>query len=225
MLKKIIKSVLPGDTRRILRNLEKHIRYAFRRVMIKLPVAAGVPMKIIVGAALTYQRGWYSTNEQWFDITRAENWVRVFKGKAPLTNVLAEHVFEHLTEEETRRSLKLISAHMMPGARIRIAVPDGYNPDPVYIKHVGIAGIGPDAEDHKQLLNSNTLTGFLEEAGFIVGVLEGYIKSGELVQKPIDSAEGRVLRSRDNKKNMTDKVGWEFAEANTSLIVDGIKPK
>lgn len=225
MLKKIIKSILPSDARRTLRSIEKHIRYSFRRVLIKLPVAAGVPMKIIVGAALTYQEGWYSTNEQWFDITRTENWVRVFKRKALLTNVLAEHVFEHLTEEETRRALKLISAHMMPGGRIRIAVPDGYSPDPVYIKHVGIAGIGPDAEDHKQLLNSNTLTGFLEEAGFVVEVLEGYLKSGELVQKPIDPAGGRVHRSRGNKENMAGKIGWEFADANTSLIVDGVKPK
>ncbi len=225
ILKTVIKAVLPNDVRRVLRGVEKRVRYHFRSLIIKLPVAVSRPMKIIIGAALTYQKGWYSTNEQWFDITRAEDWKKVFKGKVLLTNVLAEHVFEHLSEDEAHRALLLISAHMRPGGKIRIAVPDGYNPDPVYIKHVGIAGIGADASDHKQLLDSDKLTRILEDAGFMTELMEGYRKGGELVQKAIEQNGGHVTRSRNTKENMAGKSGWEFADANTSLIIDGTKKK
>lgn len=225
MIKKMIKTVLPESFRRAVRKIEKRVRYFYRRLLINLPIAAGMPMKIIVGAALTYQKGWYSTNEQWLDISNAEDWSRLFKGKALLTHVLSEHVFEHLSREETRLALKLIYDHMKPGGRLRIAVPDGYNPDPVYIQHVGINGIGADASDHKQLLNKDTLTDFLEEVGFAVEMLEGYLKNGDLVQKTINASDGRILRSRSNSENMAGKAGWGFADANTSLVIDGIKLK
>lgn len=180
-------------------------------------------MKIIVGAAMTHQAGWYSTNEQWLDITRAGDWERVFHGKVLLTHVLAEHVFEHLTPDETRQALSLVAKHIVRGGKIRIAVPDGYHPDQSYRRHVGIAGIGADAEDHKQLLNSDTLTQFLEEAGFSTEMLEGYRNSGELVQKPIDPASGTVIRSRSNAQTQAGREGWEFVDAETSLVIDGIR--
>ena len=30
---------------------------------------------------------------------------------------------------------------MVKNSKIRIAVPDGYNPDPIYLKNVGINGV------------------------------------------------------------------------------------
>ena len=223
MIKAILKSILPSDLRQQLRQLQKKIVYFSRRQLIRIPVARGIPMKIIVGAAMTHQRGWYSTNEQWLDITQSQDWEKIFRGKPSLTHVLAEHVFEHLTEKETKRALELVSKHMTHGGRIRIAVPDGYHPDPVYRRHVGIAGIGADAEDHKQLLNCDVLTSLLEETGFSSEMSEGYLNNGELVQKPIDSISGTIIRSRSNPETMAKRAGWEFADANTSLVVDGIK--
>jgi predicted SAM-dependent methyltransferase len=77
-----------------------------------------------------YQQGWYSTNQQWLDITKRSDWDKVFQGKRLITNVVAEHVFEHLTYDECRQALANMSAHMVDRARIRIAVPDGYHPGP-----------------------------------------------------------------------------------------------
>ncbi len=180
-------------------------------------------MKIIAGAAMTSKEGWYSTNEKWLDITQVKDWQRVFNGKALLTHVLAEHVFEHLTEDETRIALGLFHAHMVSGGRIRIAVPDGYHPDPTYIRHVGIAGIGADAADHKQLLNCDTLARLLRDAGFATEFLEGYRSNGELVTCVINPAFGNVIRSRCNTATMAGRSGWLFPDADTSLVIDGIK--
>jgi predicted SAM-dependent methyltransferase len=223
MLKELLKMVLPKSLRLALRSLNKYTRYTYRRFAIMVPVYRNKPMKIIVGAALTYQKGWCSTNEQWLDVTKSQDWQRVFKGKVLLTNVVSEHVFEHLTLEESREALRLIAAHMKVGGRLRIAVPDGFHPDPVYLRHVGINGLGADASDHKQLLTMESLTELLKGAGFIAQPLEGYCADGTLTQVPFDTADGLILRSRSNPINIVGKMDWDFIDANTSLIVDGVK--
>ena len=211
-MKSLLKIILPVELRYRLRQAQKAVVYFSRRQRIRIPIACNAPLKIIVGAAMTREPGWYSTNEQWLDITQSSDWKRVFGGKALLSHVIAEHVFEHLTPSQTRQALDLIAKHMLPGGRIRIAVPDGYHPDTTYLKHVGIAGIGADAADHKQLLNSDSLKSFLQDAGFDAELMEGYLKNGTLVQKPLDSAGGMISRH-----------GWEFVDANTSLVIDGCK--
>jgi predicted SAM-dependent methyltransferase len=220
----VFKLLLPSKARFILRQFQKSIAYKLRRQQIKIPITLRIPVKVILGAAMTHQVGWYSTNQQWLDIRSIRDWKQVFQGKVLITNALAEHVFEHLTKEETQQALKLLRSHMLPGARIRIAVPDGYNPDLTYIRHVGVAGIGADAGDHKQLLNADKLCCYLKEAGFEAEMLEGYLSNGELVQKFIDPSLGMVIRSRSNSKTMEGMAGWDFKDANTSLIVDGIVP-
>ena len=217
----MLKSALPRDLRWKIPNMQKALVYFSRRQTIRIPVVLGTPIKIIIGAAMTSQVGWYSTNEQWLDIAREADWQRVFQGKALLTHVLAEHVFEHLTPDETLEALRLVARHMHTGGRIRIAVPDGYNPDPTYIHHVGIAGIGADAKDHKQLLNCDSLMQYLHEAGFEPELKEGYHPSGELEQQPLGAEAGLVIRSRCNARTMAGRSGWDFVDANTSLVVDG----
>jgi len=223
IIKNVAKALVPEIGRTWLRGQEKRIRYFYRRQRIRVPIALGRPLRIIIGAALTYRDGWYSTNEQWLDITSEHDWTRVFRGRALLDHVVAEHVFEHLTEDGARNALALIHRHMRAGSVLRIAVPDGYHPDPVYRAKVGIRGEGPDAADHKQLLTADSLQALLEGAGFTVRHLEGYRSDGVLVQGPVDSAEGYILRSRSNPENMRSVSGWDFVDANTSLIMDGIK--
>lgn len=222
-LKNVAKNILPLSARQALRNLQKRVLYTYRRFAIIRPIYFSEPMKIIVGAAMTSNDGWYSTNEQWLDITNESDWKKIFRGKSLLTHVVAEHVFEHLTQDECDQALHLIASHMKSGGRIRIAVPDGAHPDPEYLRHVGINGIGADASDHKQLLTMSTLSAMLGNAGFEAQPLEGYVPGGDLLQKPYDINDGYIYRSRANSINMATRNGWDFVDANTSLIVDGIK--
>lgn len=218
----MIKKLLPRPVKIAGRKLIKFVKYRYRQYAIKQPVRAGRPIRIILGAAETFQPGWYSTNENWLDVTNAKHWQKVFNNKPLLTHAVAEHVFEHLTYEEAQRALRHINQHMPVGGRVRIAVPDGYNPDPTYIRHVGINGIGDDASDHKQLLNVDVLSGLLTEAGFTPELVEGYSKDGTLVQRPYSTDDGFIMRSRANPL-LKDRKHWDFVDAETSLIVDGRK--
>lgn len=217
-----IKKALPAPVKKQARNTIKLVKYGYRRHKIQGPISRDEPIKIIVGAAETWQAGWYSTNEQWLDITRRADWDSVFKGKQLITHIVAEHVFEHLTHEEAQETLRCMYDYLMPGGRVRIAVPDGYNPDPVYLKHVGICGIGDDAADHKQLLNADVLMKLFEDAGFDATHVEGFTKDGAVVQESYSTKDGFITRSRSNPD--VAKMPWDFPDAGTSLIVDGVKP-
>jgi predicted SAM-dependent methyltransferase len=162
------------------------------------PVMCGRKIKIIVGAAETHQNGWYSTNEQWLDITKTSDWQLVFKGKKNISHVVAEHVFKHLTYSECKKALTTINQVMIYGGRLRIAVPDGYHPDSDYIRHVGINGLGDDAKDHKQLLNVDLLIELLESAGFECYHLEGYKADGQLVENVFSFMDVFIRRTRTN---------------------------
>lgn len=218
-LKLILKLVLPKQFREGLILCRKYVRYKTRKYLLKLAINRGGHIKIIVGAAETSQKGWYATNEQWLDIANTHHWKAIFENKPMLQNVVAEHVFEHLTAVESSVALKNIYDHLAPNGKVRIAVPDGYNPNTEYIKHVEIGGIGDDAEDHKQLFNSDKLCELLNSAGFEVTLIEGYNKDGVLSQREWNESDGFILRSRQNE---TAKR-WPFPDSETSLIVDGIK--
>ncbi len=216
-----IKQKLPVSLKVKVRQGIKFFKYNYRRIRIASEVRQGKPLKIIVGAAETFQPGWLSTNEQWLDITNPRDWQTVFQGQQLLTHVVAEHVFEHLTSQQSLDALTLIHQHLLSGGRIRIAVPDGYHPDSVYLKHVGINGIGADAADHKQLLNYERLCDLLSQAGFSeIELIEGYDANQHLVQKSWSAQDGFIHRSRQNP----DSRVWNFVDANTSLIVDAVRP-
>ncbi len=217
-----VKRLLPRWLKAPVRRAIKTVKYRWRRYRIIAAVARGDPLRIIVGAAETWQEGWYATNEDWLDITSARDWHAVFKGKRIITHVLAEHVFEHLSYEECRVALGHIRGHMKAGGRIRVAVPDGYHPDGNYLSHVGIGGIGDDAADHKQLLTVDTLSALMLEAGFRPHHVEGYDSHGSLIRNEYSADDGFVHRSRANAAP-GDGNAWGFVDADTSLIVDGFK--
>lgn len=216
----MIKKILPIAVRRLIRLVVKSIRYRWRLILIRRAIKKNDTLKIILGAAETSQQGWYSTNEQWLDIAKSDDWDRIFNNRHIVTNMVAEHVFEHLTTEDVRSALGNIRKHLIEGGRLRIAVPDGYNPSAEYIEHVKVAGCGDDAADHKQLFNIDTISEFLKDAGFQqVQIIEGYDAGGNLIAKEWGKQDGYIRRSRQNPR----EHNWSFPDACTSLIVDALK--
>ena len=91
----------------LVKKIFKFFYYWFRFFKIKTYLFFSEDnVNLILGAALTTQRGWFSTNEEWLDISKAEHWNRLFNSKKRVKRVLAEHVFEHLTIDEMRNSLR-----------------------------------------------------------------------------------------------------------------------
>jgi predicted SAM-dependent methyltransferase len=219
MIKHYLKILLPRPVIERIIRVRKFLRYSLRKRRLKIAIRENNTIKIIVGAAETYQRGWFATNEQWLDITKDSHWKNLFDDKKNISHIVAEHVFEHLTEADTLNALKNMANHLITGGRVRIAVPDGFNPCQDYIKHVCIGGIGDDAEDHKQLLNVQSLTDMMIQSGFEVEHIEGYQSDGQLIKKDWCLFHGFIRRSRKNNPDNS----WNFPDASTSLIVDGIK--
>ena len=215
-------SYLPFSFRLNARKILKFFLYKLRFLKLKTAIHTNKEVKIILGAALTSQKGWFSSNEEWLDITNPIHWQRLFSKRRNLSNAVAEHVFEHLTEREMEKALFLIHKYLKKKGTLRIAVPDGNHPDSDYRKNTGIKGIGPDASDHKQFIKYEFIKEVLERKGYSCNLIEGFLFDGRLIQNKINNDFGYINRSRSNKKSMHQKDLY-FKDENTSLIIDAIK--
>ena len=210
--------------RLIIKKTFKYFYYKFRFLKLKTYLFfSRDSVNLILGAALTNQKDWFSTNEDWLDICKEDHWKRLFNSKQRIKRVLAEHVFEHLTLDEMRNAINLIYKNMVFGGSLRIAVPDGNNPNQEYRNHCGINGIGADASDHKQFITFELLRDEVEKIGFKCHLIEGYLKNRKLISTPFNRELGNVIRSRSNEIIIYPKEGWDFVDANSSLIVDCFK--
>lgn len=173
--------------------------------------------KIVIGSGSTKFRNWVSTNIDILDITSENDWKSVaFFCK--LKAVLMEHVLEHLTEKEAEKGLRNIFKYLKKGGYVRIAVPDGFHPDPEYIEKVKPGGTGAGASDHKVLYNFKSLSKIMNECGFECDVLEYWDESGQFHYKDWDPEDGMIMRSfRFDKRNIEENPVY------TSLIIDGYK--
>lgn len=175
-------------------------------------------IKINLGSGGTKTDGdWILTDINILDITKRRDWIR-FLGWNRAHRMMAEHVWEHLNVIETKKANKNCHSFLRKGGAVRIAVPDGFHPDPYYIKYVEPGGSGPGAKDHKQLYTYKTLAESLKESGFTVNLLEYWDENGEFHATEWDIKNGFIKRSlRFDDRNVSGDPVF------TSLIVDAIK--
>ncbi len=130
--------------------------------------------------------------------------------------MIAEHVWEHLSSEDAVLAAKNCYRYLKPGCCLRVAVPDGFHPDPEYIRNVKVGGIGPGADGHHVLYTYKTLTDVLESVGFRVCVREYYDEFGRFHCEEWELERGMVYRSarRSNGGHIL---------LNASLIIDAFK--
>ena len=124
------------------------------------------PFKIVLGTGTTRFPGWVCTDIYTLDVTNGNHWVQLFKVEE-ISHLLAEHVFEHLSESECRTAFHLCHHYLQPGGLLRVAVPDGYRRDDKYVEEVA-----PPHHGHKILFTVDTLASMLEDAGFHVQPLQ-----------------------------------------------------
>lgn len=174
-------------------------------------------LKIIIGASQTRYDGWISTNEILLDLINEKTFNQILK-KNSVDNFLAEHVFEHLTENEGKIAVENCYQYLKPGGILRIAVPDGFFPDPKYINSTKPGGSGPGAYDHKVLYNYLTIKEIFDHDKFILNFIEYFNQEGKFNEKKLSNENGFILRSRYND-NRNNKEAINY----TSLILDAIK--
>ena len=176
------------------------------------------PPRPVVGAGRTSFPGWFATDRATLDLLEREDFTRHW-APGTRTAFLAEHVWEHLSEEQGKQAAANCFEFLRHGGRLRIAVPDGLNPDPEYREHVSPGGSGPGADDHKMLYTAATLKALLAGVGFTCALLEYWDEAGHFHATEWDANQGHIMRSRRfDPRNQDGSLRY------TSLIVDAIKP-
>src|SRR5437899_2395019 len=93
------------------------------------------PLNVVIGGAQSAYEGWLTTDLDILDIVSPSDWTDLFEPSS-IDHLLAEHVFEHLSERECEIAFAECYKYLRPGGLLRIAVPDGYRRDPAYVAEV-----------------------------------------------------------------------------------------
>src|SRR5690349_18664525 len=133
-MKQLARRILPPSFR--YRLFQLYLRatpiHELRRLQLQRAVRASTPpYKVVVGAGNTNFAGWLLTDEHTLNLLREETWLRYFRPNS-IQAILAEHVWEHLTPDDGYAAAQNCFTFLKPGGYLRIAVPDGFHPDPVY---------------------------------------------------------------------------------------------
>ncbi len=173
------------------------------------------PLKVVLGAGdVWYGHEWIATNEEDLDILDIASWEYFFRKKRA-NFLVAEHVWEHFTDQQAFIGLRHVYHFLAKDGNFRIAVPDGYFPDPDYINNVKPGGIGPGADDHKVLYNYELLLTLLASIPFRTTLLEYWDEKGRFHHAPWNASHGFIKRSLlYDERNTPEKIGY------TSLIID-----
>lgn len=178
-------------------------------------------MKIILGAGGTSCEGWLSTQEDDLNLLDIKDFENRFQENS-VDAMLAEHVWEHMTEQEGIQAAKNCFTFLKSGGYIRCAVPDKNFRNEWYQNMVQIGGPGPidhPAYTHKMLYDYKTLEAVFEKAGFEVEILEYCDEQGNFHYKYWNESDGKIGRSfRYDTRNSLSKLGM------VSIIIDAKKP-
>jgi len=100
------------------------------------------PLWVIIGAGEQRYDGWVPTHQDELDLASADSF-ETFFGDRLAAGMLCEHVWEHLDPAEANVAARNCFRFLLPGARLRVAVPDRLFPDEEYQQMVQVGGPGP----------------------------------------------------------------------------------
>lgn len=212
-LKRRVKSFLP-------KNLLAKIRFRILKLAkIHTPLFRQTKLKINIGSAgINNNSEWYPTDKDSLDITKREDWQKVLSSLR-LDNIVAEHVWEHLSPEEAELANANCFKYLKNGGVLRIAVPDSYNPSKEYIESIRPGGTGKGAGDHKMLYDYKIISEKFQKVGFETKLLEYWDENGKFHHEDWKNDDGFIIRSRRyDPRNKNGDLKY------TSLIIDATKP-
>ncbi|MDF3056915.1 MAG: hypothetical protein K0R17_1130 [Rariglobus sp.] len=173
--------------------------------------------RIVLGAAGVCDTDWIPSDIEYLDMLKQSDWDRFFT-PGSIDAMLAEHVWEHLTSDQGAIAAANCFKYLRPGGYLRVAVPDGLHPSPIYREWVRVGGSGPGADDHKILHTYRTFSALFEQAGFQCKLLEYFDENGNFHECEWSLADGRIVRSKHlDERNHNGALNY------TSIILDASK--
>lgn len=207
-----------GSITAALKFVKHRIQNFSKIARVKLQATTSQQIKLVLGSGGIAARGWIATDIAQLNILNDRDWHRYFVPNS-IHAIVAEHVWEHLSEDEGIKAARLCFKYLRPGGFLRIAVPDGLHPNPQYIEAVKPGGSGPGAEDHRMLYSYCTLQQLLARAGFDAKALEYFDEVGHFHAAAWDPLDGMIHRSaRFDERNRNGDLRY------TSIVVDAFKP-
>jgi predicted SAM-dependent methyltransferase len=203
---------------RQLKKINRRVKESFKRIRTFIFFSKMKKIKFNLGSAgINADDSWFATDIELLNITKESDWKKLlFHLKAD--NLMAEHVWEHLSEADTKKANQNCFKFLKKNGVLRIAVPDGFHPDKDYIDYVKPGGHGAGADDHKILYNYVTLRESLEKVGFKVNLLEYWDEQGNFNCVNWTDEGGHIRRSkRYDDRNKDGVLRY------TSLIADAVK--
>ncbi len=203
--------------RKFLYNLYKIVHKQYALILWKRWTKKEKKLKINIGASETKFEGWFQTEQYFLDVSKRSDFVKMFSDRK-INFILAEHVLEHISNNDLAIMLKHFLEFTDDDINIRVAVPDGFHSNPGYIEDVKPGGKGAGADDHKNLFTYKSLSKLFEDAGFKAHPIEYWDEQGVFHQGYTNDDKGHIRRSFINdSRNASGKPVY------TSLIIDFTK--
>jgi predicted SAM-dependent methyltransferase len=201
----------------LLRGVKHRFKLGMQRRALRA-MADGRPARIIIGTSGTGFTGWIGTDREVLDLLHGPSWEQYFSPDR-LDAILAEHVWEHLKPGDAAVAARVCHRFLKPGGYLRVAVPDGFHPDPAYVQAVKPGGSGWGSDDHKVLYTYRSFSELFIAAGFEIRLLEYFDESGSFVRQPWSPEQGMIRRSeRFDVRNTGKPLAY------TSIVLDACKP-
>jgi len=206
---------LVRDAKRWRRKLRKAYHRHFGADQLRQALRSETSPRLVVGASGRYDAGWIPTEKDYLNLLHPADWDRFFPPNS-IAALLAEHVWEHLTPDDARTAAATCFTYLRPGGYLRVAVPDGFHPDPAYIALVKDGDLR--LNDHKVLYTYRTARELFEGAGFQVELLEYFDEGGTFHAREWSRQDGTIWRSkRFDRRNQGGALVY------TSIILDALK--
>jgi len=147
-----------------------------------------------IGAGGSRYQGWISTEKNQLDVTNPEHFAFLFSRKK-ISKILAEHVIEHIHENEFIEFLHFVKAYLEPMATIRIAVPDANHPS-IYVRDLTKpGGEEPGADDHKVFYSIDRMRYIASKTFYKLDPIEYFDDKGFFHFNNISWDNGYICRS------------------------------
>lgn len=195
------------------------VRAIRKAAKLRTNVAKTPSIKLVVGASNHTPEGWLDSDVDILDITNKRDWEKFFRPDS-IDAILAEHVFEHLSAEQSSLAMHNCSHFLKPGGYIRVAVPDRFHPDPAYLDRADPAGNHAETHGHQVFYDIESLSNLMKESGLNPEPLEWFDHNREFHFSDWSPDDGMIRRSsRFDERNAVSPLTY------TSLLVDARKPK
>lgn len=205
----------------VLRRLRKAYYRQFGSHLLRRRLTRSAAKRLTIGASSRYDVGWIPTEKEYLNLLHPDEWQN-FLAPNSVDAMLAEHVWEHLTEDDALTAARTCFTYLRPGGYLRIAVPDGLHPDPNYQAQSQVNGRNPGGgpNDHKVFYTYRSAEELFQLAGFRVELYEYFDEDGVFHYRPWDVLDGKIRRSkRFDPRNRGGRLGY------TSIVLDAVKPE